>query len=405
MQTELSSMRREIDARKALLATIVESSDDAILSKSLDGVITSWNLGAERLFGYTADEAIGKYVVMLIPEELRQEESFILGQLRRGLKTDHFETVRLHKNGSRINVSVTASPLRDASGDVVGASKCVRDISARKLAEAEAAEYTRALVRSNKALDEFAYAASHDLKAPLRVIGNTAKWIEEDLDAYFTSDARENMSLLRTRVHRMEQLLDDLLDYSRIGRRLDAEFVESVPGDVLVREVLALLRPPPEFVIDVSPSFATIRVCRMPLQQILLNLVGNAIKHHHAGAGLIELAVELSSAMLIFSVKDDGPGIAPQFQDRIFNMLQTLRPRDQVEGSGMGLAIVRKYVEVFGGTVWVESAEGHGSTFHFTWPTLQPRIGQFVVGLQRVPIRDERQTIPAALAASGTSGR
>jgi len=376
-EKELSSMQEEVDAKKALLATIVESSDDAIFSKSLQGIINTWNRGAERLFGYTAEEAIGKPVIMLIPEELRQEEIFILGELVRGKSIDHFETVRLHKSGRRIDVSITVSPVRNVAGSVIGASKFVRDISAKKQAELEAAEYTRALIRSNKALDDFAYAASHDLKAPLRVIDNAAKWLEEDLDPHLTPETRENMHLLRSRVKRMERLLDDLLAYSRIGRKLDAEFVESVPGDALIQDVLVLLGAPEGFVIDVDPCFATIQVCRMPLQQIFANLIGNALKHHDRKEGRIEISVKPGSPMHTFSVKDDGPGIASRFHGRIFDMFQTLKPRDQVEGSGMGLAMVRKYVEVFGGTVWLESAEGKGSTFHFTWPAQQPRIGQF----------------------------
>jgi len=376
-EEEIKSMRQEVDAKTALLATIVESSDDAILSKSLHGIIGTWNRGAERLFGYTAEEAIGKPVVMLIPEELRQEESFILSELVRGKAVDHFDTVRLHKSGRRIDVSTTVSPIRDASGKVIGASSFVRDISVKKQAELEAAEYTRALVRSNKALEDFAYAASHDLKAPLRVIDNTARWLEEDLEPHLTPETRENMQLLRGRVKRMERLLDDLLAYARIGRKLDAEFVEAVAGDVLLQDVLTLLAPPASFLIDVSPGFAAIQVFRMPLQQIFTNLIGNAIKHHHRKDGRIEISVEPGTEMHAFSVKDDGPGIAPQFHDRIFNMFQTLKPRDQVEGSGMGLAMVRKYVEVFGGTVWLDSVEGCGSTFRFTWPAQQPRIGQF----------------------------
>ena len=375
---EFASMQQEVDQKRSFLATIVESSDDAILSKSLDGVISSWNRGAENLFGYTAEEAIGRSVIMLIPSELRQEETFILGELQRGRKTDHFETVRLHKSGKRIDVSVTVSPVKDASGRVVGASKCVRDISARKKSEAEAVEYTRALIRSNQALDDFAYAASHDLKAPLRVIDNTSKWLQEDLEQHLTMDSRENMRLLRGRVRRMEKLLDDLLAYSRIGRKLDAEFVEAVAGNILVEDVLDLVGPIPSFTVEVSPRFTEIQLYRMPLQQILFNLVGNAVKHHHLKAGRIRIAVVPGAPMHTFSVQDDGPGIARQFHERIFAMFQTLKPRDQVEGSGMGLAMVRKYVEVFGGTISLESAEGKGSTFSFTWPVDQPRIGQYV---------------------------
>jgi PAS domain S-box-containing protein len=374
---QLSSMQMEVDSKTALLATIVEYSEDAIISKSLNGIIDSWNRGAQHLFGYTAAEAVGMSIRALIPPELFHEEDFIINELVRGRPTEHFETVRLHKNGKRIDVSVTVSPIKAANGQIIGASKVVRDISAKKLAELEAADYTRALIRSNKALDDFAYAASHDLKAPLRVIDNTSKWLEEDLAPHLTGDNRENMRLLRGRVCRMEKLLDDLLAYSRIGRKLDAEFVESIAGDVLIQDVLALLAPPSDFVIEISPRFAEIQVFRMPLQQIFLNLLGNAIKHHHKKSGRISLSVQPGDPMHTFDVKDDGPGIARQFHERIFAMFQTLKPRDQVEGSGMGLAMVRKYVEVFGGTVSLESAEGQGSTFHFTWPARQPRVGQY----------------------------
>jgi PAS domain S-box-containing protein len=379
-KSEMASMQQEIDAQTALLATIVESSDDAILSKSLDGTIMSWNPGAQRLFGYSAQEAIGRPVAMLIPEELQQEETFMLSELKHGHATDHFETTRLHRTGKRIDVSITVSPIRDASGRIIGASTFVHDISAKKRADAEMAEYTRALVRSNQALDEFAYAASHDLKAPLRVIDNASKWLEEDLEPSLTPETRENLQLLRGRVRRMEKLLDDLLAYSRIGRKLDSEFAEQVAGDLLIRDVLAMVLPASGFIAEVDPGFAEIKVYRMPLQQIFMNLVGNAVKHHYRKEGHIHLSVEPAAStrepMLAFAVKDDGPGIPPQFHDRIFQMFQTLKPRDQVEGSGMGLAMVRKYVEVFGGTVWLESAEGQGSTFHFTWPLNQPRIGQ-----------------------------
>jgi signal transduction histidine kinase len=227
----------------------------------------------------------------------------------------------------------------------------------------------------NKELGEFAYAASHDLKAPLRVIDNASKWLEEDLQEHLTDETRENMNLLRGRIGRMEKLLDDLLEYSRIGRTTDERFVEVVRGDALLADILALLSPQRRFTVTANPRFAEIAVPRMPLQQILMNLVGNAIKHHDKDAGRIDVTVEDGEAYYDFAVKDDGPGIPARFHDQIFKMFQTLKPRDQVEGSGMGLAMVRKNVEVFGGTVNLESSEGNGSTFRFTWPKQQIKRG------------------------------
>jgi signal transduction histidine kinase len=220
----------------------------------------------------------------------------------------------------------------------------------------------------NAELQEFAYAASHDLKAPLRVIDNASKWLEEDLQEYLTDETRENMTLLRGRIGRMEKLLDDLLEYSRIGRTNDERYAELIPGDVLIENILALLSPPQSFTVKVGASFANIQVRRMPLQQILMNLISNAIKHHDKKSGCIEVTVEDGEECFAFAVKDDGPGIPARFHDQIFKMFQTLKPRDQVEGSGMGLAMVRKNIEVFGGVIDLRSAEGEGSDFRFTWP-------------------------------------
>ena len=223
----------------------------------------------------------------------------------------------------------------------------------------------------NSELQEFAYAASHDLKAPLRVIDNASKWLEEDLQEHLNDETRENMKLMRGRIGRMEKLLDDLLEYSRIGRVRDERFSEIITGSALMDNVLTLLSPKQQFTVKVSPSFADIHVARMPLQQILMNLVGNAIKHHDKPEGHIEVTVTDEGTFYHFAVKDDGPGIAPEYHEQIFRMFQTLKPRDQVEGSGMGLAMVRKNIEISGGKLHLQSAVGQGSTFSFTWPKQQ----------------------------------
>jgi signal transduction histidine kinase len=181
------------------------------------------------------------------------------------------------------------------------------------------------------------------------------------------------MAMLRGRVFRMEKLLDDLLEYFRIGRTVDGRYTEIIAGDELVANIIDLLAPPVGFVLTISPYFTDIQVPRMPLQQILMNLINNAIKHHDKRNGTIEIMVEDNDTDYVFAVKDDGPGIPEQFHDRIFKIFQTLKPRDQVEGSGMGLAMVKKNVEVLGGTISLESSEGQGSIFRFTWPKQQPK--------------------------------
>lgn len=373
---------RDISARKLvednsahLLASIVASSDDAIISMSLSGFITSWNTGAERMFGVNSRQAVGQSISIILPPDRLEEEKFIIDRMNRGEEIQHFETVRTGANGQSIQVSITVSPVRDAAGKLIGASKTVRNVTEqraveaeREKVEAELARYTRALERSNLELDAFAYAASHDLKAPLRVIHNASTWIEEDLAGKLTAEMSENMNLLRSRVRRMDRLLDDLLEYSRIGRETDDRHTEAISGTVLMENILGLLSAPAGFIVDATSTFAGIQVFRMPLQQILINLISNAIKHHDKKAGRIEVSVEDLGAMFRFCVKDDGPGIPAQYHEQIFKMFQTLKPRDQVEGSGMGLAMVRKHIDVAGGELKLESAVGQGSTFSFTWP-------------------------------------
>ena len=184
------------------------------------------------------------------------------------------------------------------------------------------------------------------------------------------------MALLRGRVQRMEKLLDDLLAYSRVGRASDSRFDEVVNGRTLVEDILLLLSPPANFTVRVLPGFEDVEVCRMPIQQVLYNLIGNAIKHHDKPAGLIEIGVEDVGEMYRFTVRDDGSGIPPGFHEQVFKMFQTLKPRDQVEGSGMGLAFVKKTVGYFGGEVSLASEEGAGAAFAFTWPKQQKAVGE-----------------------------
>ena len=230
------------------------------------------------------------------------------------------------------------------------------------------------LVRSNRELEEFAHVAAHDLKAPLRVIDNASKWIEEDLGDDLNEETVENLGLLRGRARRMERLLDDLLDYARINRLEDARYHQPISGENLMAEVLDLLEIPPDFRITVSKSFNAAEFHRMPLQQIMTNLIGNAIKHHQSEAGLVEIGLTELEDYYSISVRDDGPGIEAAYHETVFRMFQTLRPRDQVEGSGMGLAVVKKHIELFGGRIEVQSDPRRGATFVFTWPKRQQRL-------------------------------
>ncbi|MCB0166165.1 MAG: PAS domain-containing protein [Anaerolineae bacterium] len=225
---------------------------------------------------------------------------------------------------------------------------------------------TEELTRIINDLDQFAYVASHDLKTPLRAIDNLATWISEDAADSLSTASKEHLEKMRDRVSRMERLLNDLLDYSRAGR--ESSEAEEVDTGVLVNNVLTILSPPEGFTITVSDNMPTLLTARMLLEMVLRNLIDNAIKHHQRTDGHIEIIAQESEQGTEFFIKDDGPGIDKSHHERIFQIFQTLQPKDAGGGSGMGLAIVKKIVEARGGKVSVESEPGKGSTFHFIWP-------------------------------------
>jgi light-regulated signal transduction histidine kinase (bacteriophytochrome) len=247
-----------------------------------------------------------------------------------------------------------------------GAIDNARLAEARAEVEARLCLESAALARSNRELDQFAYIASHDLKAPLRGIANLSQWIEEDLADRMTDGAREHMALLRGRVHRLEALIDGILSYSRAGRGRGK--VEVVDVGRLIAEVVELLAPPPGAVIDVAPGMPTVNAERVLLQQVLMNLIGNALKYAGGPAARVSVRARDAGASWEFSIADNGSGIAAEYQERIWGIFQVLESRDKVEGTGSGLSVVRKIVVSRGGRAWVDSAEGAGATFRFTWP-------------------------------------
>ena len=226
---------------------------------------------------------------------------------------------------------------------------------------------TAELERSNAELDQFAYVASHDLKAPLRAIDSLATWIEEDAEGALPEPSVRHLSLLRGRVGRMERLLDSLLTYSRVGRKEAAP--EAIDTAALVREAVALVAPPAGVEVQVAGTFPTLVSARAPLALVIRNLVSNAVKHHDRPDGRVTVSARMDGDWAEFTIADDGPGIAPEYRDRVFGLFQTLRPRDEVEGSGMGLSIVKKAVQSRGGQVWIEPSAERGAMFRFTWPT------------------------------------
>ena len=277
------------------------------------------------------------------------------------------ETVRTENGDEERFLNITVQPLKDEQGIVYGLMQHAVDVTEQVKTKQELADLAFALERSNKELDSFAYAASHDLRAPLRGIANLAQWIEEDILAIegLKTDTRDMLELMRVRMHRMEGLIEGLLQYSRAGRVHQEP--ERVDVGELVRESVDLLSPPETVAVLVEADMPTIRTERLLLQQVFMNLIGNAIKHAAGGDGEIAIGWKRVGPFYEFSVTDNGPGIAPEFHDRIWGIFQTLEARDRVEGTGIGLALVKKIVEAQRGRAWVESAPGAGATFRFLW--------------------------------------
>jgi signal transduction histidine kinase/CHASE3 domain sensor protein len=227
------------------------------------------------------------------------------------------------------------------------------------------AETNEMLEDRNRELEQFAYVASHDLKAPLRAIANLSEWIEEDLSGQLPEENQQQLHLLRGRVHRMEALINGLLEYSRVGRVESP--VERVSVAMLLDEVIDSIDPPESFVITVGSNMPTLITKRLPLRQVFANLIGNAVKHHDRTDGQARIGVKDLGDRYEFSVADDGPGIAPEYHRKIFMIFQTLQARDVKESTGVGLSIVKRIVETEGGTIRLDSEEGAGATFYFTW--------------------------------------
>ena len=355
------SERRKAQELNERLAAIVESSDDIIVSKNFDGIITSWNRGAERILGYSAEEVIGRHVSILMPPEQAEDVTKILSLIRRGERIEHYETKRRAKDGTIIDVSITVSPIRDASGRILGASKIGRDIRMLKLLEVERRE-------ADLRKDEFLAMLAHELRNPLASINNAVQLfgrLETEDDLEWAKDV-----ILRQIKH-LARLIDDLLDVSRITRgkiELRKEFVNLSPVVGSAVEVVRSLIEERKHELNVSLAPGVLRLEADPvrLEQILVNLLTNAAKYTEAG-GRIWLSASREDNDLVIKVRDTGVGIAAELLPRIFDLFtQEDRSIARSEGgSGIGLALVQKLTEMHGGSV-TASSEGPGSGSEFT---------------------------------------
>ncbi|MGO8696843.1 MAG: PAS domain S-box protein [Limisphaerales bacterium] len=365
--------RRRTEEMSARLAAIVDHSDDAIISKDLCGTIKTWNKGAERLFGYRADEAVGKPVTLLIPPERADEEPDILRRLRRGEHVDHYETVRRRKNGTLLNISLTVSPIKDARGQIIGASKIARDIDDRKRAderlEKTVAERTASLREAIAQMEEFSYTVSHDLRAPLRAMQGYSQTLLQDFAPLLPEEAQRAITRIAENATHLERMILDVLNYSKVARR-DIR-LETVNLDLLARRVVeqhpGMQLPAAEIQIDPLPE---VLGHEPSLSQALCNLLNNAVKFVAPRVRpKVHVWAENGNGRVRVWIEDNGIGINPEYQHKVFHIFEQIHPHLKYEGTGIGLAIVRKAVERMGGAVGMESDGVHGSRF---WMELKP---------------------------------
>ncbi|MBI5564736.1 MAG: PAS domain S-box protein [Chloroflexi bacterium] len=372
--------RKRAEATLAALAAVVESSNDAIISKNLDDVITSWNRAAEQMYGYTAPEVIGRSIAILFPPERIDELAKIMDGIRRGERLQHFETVRITKAGRRLDVSLSVAPLIDDTGRVTGAATTTRDITERKRAEEEirrlnesleqrVLERTAQLDAANKELESFSYSVSHDLRAPLRHIVGYMELLQKSATAALDEKDRRYFNVIADAAARMGHLIDDLLAFSRVGRADLAKTQFEVQS--LVQEVIG------EFEPDIRERAVAWAIAPLPrvnadrsmLRLVWMNLISNALKYTRPRAqAQITIGCQRIEREHVFYIRDNGVGFDMKYRAKLFGVFQRLHSAMEFEGTGIGLANVWRIISRHNGRTWAEGAIDSGAIFYFSLP-------------------------------------
>ena len=367
------------EAARRQLAALVESSDDAIMSTTLDGTIVSWNGGAEALYGYRASEVIGRHVSLLVPPERPDEMPRILSRIARGQRVQHYDTVRLAKDGARLQVSISIWPVTDAAGQVTNAASIARDMTDRRRADAAMARavaqlerQNRELARSNAELDSFASIASHDLAQPLQVVAGYLELLQTQYDGVLDERGRRWVAAAVANMERMRVLVRDILHFARIGSaggaagaadlgQLCHEAVDALSAAIAERDAVVTIGALP-----------TVSGDSTQLRQVFQNLIANAIKFVAPGVRPeVSVGAEATEDGWRLWVLDNGVGVEPGMREHVFEMF-TRAPPTEAGGTGLGLAICWKLVARHGGTVWIENnPAGSGARFCFTLPRME----------------------------------
>jgi PAS domain S-box-containing protein len=330
----------------------------------LDGIVQSWNGGAQKIFGYSAAEMVGRPITVLIPAGREEEEKQILDQINRGESTPHFDTVRQAKNGEQIDVSVTVSPIKDSTGRIVGASKVARDITQAKAREKQ-------ILMLNAELEAFSYSVSHDLRAPLRHVMGFVELLQRDEGPSLPAKSVGYLTKISRSAKRMGSLIDDLLSFSRMGRSAVAK--SAVNLNELVQDTLRDFEGEQKgrkVVWDIHPL--PVASCdRALVRMVLINLISNALKFTgKRDETRIEIGtIAQGDKETVIFIRDNGVGFDPRYIGKLFGVFQRLHSASEFEGTGIGLANVQRLIHRHGGRVWAESVLDHGATFYFSLPT------------------------------------
>lgn len=363
------SGRKRTDQIRDRLATIVNSLDDAIIGKSLNGTITSWNKGAVALYGFTEKEAVGQSIDLIIPDKKKAQVKKLLQAVKEGRSIRQRETVCRRKDGGLVDVALAISPIFDDQQKVVGASLISHDISEIKKSREEIQSKNTELKKSNAELEQFAYVASHDLQEPLRIVVSYMDLLQRRYKDQLDETGQRYIQYAVDSSRRMQKLIVDLLRYSRIGRRQDEFILFDVK--ILIDEVLEDLK------IKKEESKATIQYDHLPqivgersqCKHLFQNLISNSLKFMSSDSPHVLISAVPKDDKWLFSVKDNGIGFDQKFSEKIFGMFERLHEREKFEGTGIGLALCRKIVENHGGAIWAESMRNQGTTIFFTIST------------------------------------
>ncbi|HNQ11896.1 MAG TPA: ATP-binding protein [Bacteroidia bacterium] len=351
----------------AKLSLVASKTSNGVIITDKTGLVEWINDGFTRLYDYTLNEVQGKNVLEIsFGEKTNSEQISDFSGKMTSSEHINMDLLKYKKNGETTWINVSGTPIRNEQGEFEKYIFIESDINERKAAEQKIAEYLMSLEKTIKELDKFAYVVSHDLKAPLRAIGNLSGYIEEEAGALFTEDVRENFNIIKGRVSRMEDLINGLLEYSKAHRRKEQEV--EVDTNQLINEIIEFIGVPKNCTISISNTLPTIVSEKFKLQQVLSNIMDNAIKYNDKEQIEVKISSIDKGDFVEFTIEDNGPGIDARYHEKIFVIFQTLNARDEFESTGVGLAIVKKITEEAGGRVWVESEKGQGSQFKVIWP-------------------------------------